>query len=58
MTTPCTTPTPCPMLIGKTGKCGHRVLYGPDACWRRDVRPERKCGEQDSVNPFAGEGEE
>ena len=58
MTTPCTTPTPCPMLIGKTGKCGHRVLYGPDACWRRDGRPERKCGEQDSVSPFAGEGEE
>lgn len=56
--TPCHTPTPCPMLLGKSGKCGHKVLYGPDACWRRDGRPERKCGLQDSKSPFAGEGEE
>ena len=39
----CTTPTPCPLLL-KSGKCGHQVLYGPDACWRRDGRPERCAG--------------
>ena len=44
MTTPCHTPTPCPLLLGKSGKCGHKVLYGPEACWRRDGRPERKAG--------------
>lgn len=43
MTTPCHTPTPCPLLLGK-GTCGHQVLYGPQACWRRDGRPERKAG--------------
>lgn len=43
MTTPCHTPTPCPLLLGK-GTCGHQVLYGPEACWRRDGRPERKVG--------------
>ena len=57
MTTPCHTPTPCPLLL-KSGTCGHQVLYGPDACWRRDGRPERKAGLEDSKSPFAGEGEE
>ena len=32
----------CPSWTGK--QCGHRVLYGPGACWRRDGRPERKAG--------------
>ena len=32
----------CPSWTGK--QCGHKVLYGPDACWRRDGRPERKAG--------------
>lgn len=28
-----------------TGKqCGHRVLYGKGACWRRDGRPEMPAG--------------
>ena len=44
MTTPCHTPTPCPLLLGKTCTCGHQVLYGPGTCWRRDGRPERKVG--------------
>lgn len=45
MTDPCTTPTRCQSLLGKdnTG-CGHKVLYGPQACWRRDGRLERKAG--------------
>lgn len=46
----------CPSHTGK--HCGHAVLYGPGACWRRDGRPERKCGEQGMVSPFAGEGGE
>ena len=54
----CHTPTPCPLLLGKSGKCGHAVLYGQDACWRRDGRPERKVGLQNERSPFAGEGEE
>ena len=54
----CHTPTPCPLLLGKSGKCGHKVLYGPQACWRRDGRPERKCGLENERSPFAGEGEE
>lgn len=32
----------CPSWTGK--QCGHAVLYGPQACWRRDGRPERKAG--------------
>ena len=40
----CHTPTPCPLLLGKSGKCGHKALYGPESCWRRDGRPERKAG--------------
>ncbi len=58
MTTPCTTPTPCPSLLGKTGTCGHQVLYGPDACWRRDGRPDQVIGLKNERSPFAGEGEE
>ena len=46
----------CPSWTGK--QCGHQVLYGPDACWRRDGRPERKAGLQNERSPFAGEGEE
>jgi hypothetical protein len=38
----CHTPTPCPMLLGKSGKCGHQVVHGRDACWRRDGRWEDK----------------
>ena len=38
--------------------CSHQVLYGPDACWKRDGRPERKAGLQNERSPFAGEGEE
>ena len=57
MTTPCHTTTPCPLLL-KSGKCGHKVLYGPDACWRRDGRPERKCGLENETSPFAGKGDE
>ena len=56
--TPCHTPTHCPLLLGKTGQCGHKVLYAPDACWRRDGRPERKAGLENETSPFAGEGEE
>ena len=51
--------SPCAKCPSWTGKhCGHEVLYGPDACWRRDGRPERKAGLQNEVSPFAGEGEE
>lgn len=32
----------CPSHTGKL--CGHQVLYGTSACWRRDGRPERKAG--------------
>lgn len=32
----------CPCWTGKV--CGHKVLYGPTACWRRDGRPERCAG--------------
>lgn len=55
----CDKPTRCQSLLGKdsTG-CGHKVLYGPQACWRRDGMPERKVGLQNEVSPFAGEGEE
>jgi hypothetical protein len=38
----CHTPTPCPMLLGKSGKCGHQVMHGQEACWRRDGRWEDK----------------
>lgn len=49
--------SPCAKCPSWTGKqCGHKVLYGPDACWRRDGRLERKVGLQDSKSPFAGEG--
>lgn len=53
---PCTAPTRCPMHTGKT--CGHKVLYGPQACWRRDGMPERKVGLQNEESPFAGKVEE
>ena len=53
MTTPCHTPTRCPLLLGK-GTCGHKVLYGPEACWRRDGRPERCAGLENEKSPFAG----
>ncbi len=37
-----------------TGKhCGHAVLYGPGACWRRDGRPERKVGLEGCESPYA-----
>ena len=54
MQSECMTPTPCPLLLGKSGRCGHKVLYGPDACWRGDGRPERKCGlsGEDYASPF------
>ena len=42
MTELCEKPTRCPSHTDKT--CGHKVLYGPQACWRRDGRPERKAG--------------
>ena len=54
MQSECTKPTPCPMLLLKTGTCGHQVLYGMQACWRRDGRPERKAGLQNERSPFAG----
>ena len=59
MTELCEKPTRCPSLLGKdnTG-CGHKVLCGPQACWRRDGRPERKAGLQNEESPFAGKGEE
>lgn len=42
---PCEPVTQCKGCPSWTGKhCGHQVLYGPDACWRRDGRPERKAG--------------
>lgn len=55
---PCNTPTPCPSLLGKTGKCGHAVLYGVGACWKREGRHVRKVGLQNEESPFAGKGEE
>lgn len=38
----CLKPTVCPSWTGK--HCGHAVLYGPGACWRRDGRWERCAG--------------
>ena len=59
MTAPCEPVTQCKGCPSWTGKhCGHAVLYGPDARWRRDGRPERCVGLQDGKSPFAGEGEE
>ena len=58
MQSECMKPAPCPLLLGKSGKCGHQVLYGPQACWRRDGRPGRKCGLENETSPFAGKGEE
>ena len=59
MTELCDKPTRCPSLLGKdNSSCGHKVLYGPQACWRRDGRPERPAGLQNERSPFAGEGEE
>lgn len=46
---------PCPSWTGK--HCGHEVLYGVGACWRRDGRPERKVGLQNETSPFAGGSE-
>ena len=46
----------CPCHPGKT--CGHQVLYGPGACWKRDGRPERCVGLQDGKSPFAGESDD
>ena len=55
----CFKPTLCPSALDKAAtRCGHKVLYGPTACWRRDGRPDRCVGLQDSESPFAGEGEE
>lgn len=35
----------CPSALKKDGAgCGHRVLYGPAACWKRDGRPDRCVG--------------
>lgn len=55
----CLTKPPCPSWTVK--QCGHAVLYGPGACWRRDGRPER-CVGLDMVegwrSPFEGGGEE
>lgn len=51
----CTTPTLCPSAMDKSGtRCGHEVLYGVGACWRRDG-PERKAGLQGSESPFQWE---
>ena len=52
----CHNPTVCPSWTGK--HCGHQVLYGPGACWRRDGRPEMCVGLENSESPFAGGGEE
>lgn len=52
--------TPCPGCPSYAGKhCGHAVLYGPGACWRRDGRPERKAGLSGVGwrSPFEGEEE-
>ena len=63
MTAPCehvTTCTTCPSALKKDGACcGHRVLYGPTACWRRDGRPERKAGLSGEGwrSPFEGKEE-
>lgn len=47
----------CPPYTGK--HCGHAVLYGPGACWRRDGRPERKAGLSGEGwrSPFEGKEE-
>lgn len=39
---PVTTCHGCPSHTGK--QCGHAVLYGVGACWKRDGRPERCVG--------------
>ena len=52
----CLTPTKCPSWTGK--QCGHAVLYGVGACWKRDGIPVRKVGLQNEESPFAGKGEE
>lgn len=53
----CHTPTPCPMLLGKSGNCGTKVMHGQQACWRRDGRVER-VREEGWVSPFEyGENE-
>lgn len=54
----CHTPTPCPMWEKRKGYCGHQVMEGMQACWRRDGRVERKRDEG-WVSPFQyAEGEE
>ena len=53
----CHKPTPCPCLLGKTGRCGHQVLYDESACWRRDGRPKRKVGLQNETSPYSGGSE-
>lgn len=52
----CLKPDKCPMWTGKV--CGHKVLYGVGACWRRDGRPERKVGPQNETSPYAGKDDE
>jgi hypothetical protein len=47
----CHTPTPCPLLLGKSDNCGHKVMHGQAACWRRDGRVERPR-EEGWVSPF------
>lgn len=44
----------CPLLLGKSDRCGHKVLYGMKACWRRDGVPNRPCG-AGGKSPFAYE---
>ena len=55
----CHKPTLCPSALDKQAdRCGHEVLYGESACWRRDGRPERCVGLENSESPYAGGGEE
>ena len=48
----CMTPTPCPMLLSKgSDNCGHKVMHGQAACWRRYGRVER-VRDEGWVSPF------
>lgn len=43
------------------GRCTVKALYGPDYCYKRDGRPERKVGLDTGEgwrSPFEGGGEE
>ena len=41
----CLTPDRCGSLLGEKENCGHKVLYGPGACWRKFGNPGREIGE-------------